>query len=478
MSDLHRAIQDRADDFQPLLTPPFEELRARKRSRDQRRTVGAVALAAVAVLAVAAGPSALGLTSRSGPSTAPGFAADPVTAKRLLELADQAAERDAGKAVNVEVVRTTRAQADSPDTTNQPDVPVWLMQVSGDDYVCGGCSAPAGADPPSGRYLLLAVTVDGFQSTSFGIGPDARDLGALGAVQVLRGSASADSPGATAALCTPSQLKATATGGGPESNGYNGATITLANVGTTACHVPERIDRLRELTPTETDLPTIPEVSDHGSAQDIGPGRAVAFTIANVREHGSGACGTPLPPAQRGATSLVVGLPGVGELLIGPPDNGTYVFSCAPIVVSRLFPVQARTSEVDDPVVAPSRAHLERTDEFGLLSLVPGTDQLTVDVDRVQWLNGAAADAAATAHGDTVGGDYYVVNDSPRKRRYTFAPDAVIWGSIRLTRAVQGPQVTVARLRAFLATPEAKTTYFQLQVENGIVVAAEEQYAS
>lgn len=61
MSDLHRAVQAELEAHLPERTPPFAELKSRKRRRDQRRTVGAVVLSAAAVVGVAVIPGALGL---------------------------------------------------------------------------------------------------------------------------------------------------------------------------------------------------------------------------------------------------------------------------------------------------------------------------------------------------------------------------------------------------------------------------------
>lgn len=69
MSDLHRAIQERADDFRPDRTPPFDALRDRKRRHDQQRAGGAVALSVVAVVGVALGSSVFGSSGGEGDSS-------------------------------------------------------------------------------------------------------------------------------------------------------------------------------------------------------------------------------------------------------------------------------------------------------------------------------------------------------------------------------------------------------------------------
>jgi hypothetical protein len=107
---------------------------------------------------------------------------------RLLALADEAAERHGGEALYVEAVETTRRTAEglSGSTSNQPDVAVWVVQVSGSEYACEACSKPQGAEAPEGRYLTLVPTADTYEGTSFGISPEPKDLASLGEVEVLR----------------------------------------------------------------------------------------------------------------------------------------------------------------------------------------------------------------------------------------------------------------------------------------------------
>jgi hypothetical protein len=110
--------------------------------------------------------------------------------ERLLAMADEAAHGNGGEAKVVVVVRTTRREAErlSGLSSNQPNVPVWVVEVSGSDYTCGACSPPAGASEPTGRYLTLVPTTDTYKPTSFGIHPKHQDLASLGTVEVLRES--------------------------------------------------------------------------------------------------------------------------------------------------------------------------------------------------------------------------------------------------------------------------------------------------
>ena len=144
-------------------------------------------------------------------------------------------------------------------------------------------------------------------------------------------------------------------------------------------------------------------------------------------------------------------------------------------------PFQAATaaasgSAENAPIKAPPPSKISETDEFGLLTVVSRDRPLEVDVDRVDMLGGAEADAAARARGQEVSNDYFLVNDNPKLRRYEFSDQVIVWGSIGLTGAVDHRQVSVEKLVTFLLTPRGRSTLFHLDVERGVVVAIEEQY--
>ena len=137
---------------------------------------------------------------------------------------------------------------------------------------------------------------------------------------------------------------------------------------------------------------------------------------------------------------------------------------------------------------APAPQRLRSTDEFGVVAglrrLADGT--LRVSVDRVDWLSGADAQAAAAADG-TDAGDYYVVNDSPALRTYDVAPGAVVYGSIMLTGVPELSRRTIRDWTGFLShgspahggqhtAEQVRGTYFHFQVEGGLVVGVEEKY--
>jgi hypothetical protein len=107
---------------------------------------------------------------------------------RLLAAADAAAKRNGGEAKRVEAVETTRGKAaDLTGHSNQNQSEgVWVVQVSGDHYLCGACSVPYGGTAPKGDYVTIVLRASDFESTDGGLGPQATDLAALGEVKVLR----------------------------------------------------------------------------------------------------------------------------------------------------------------------------------------------------------------------------------------------------------------------------------------------------
>ena len=107
---------------------------------------------------------------------------------RLLLTADAAVMRTDGKAKLVEAVRTTRGKMRGMAgySDQHPDEAVWVIQVSGDDYICGGCSAPRNAALPKGRYITEVLTLPDLSVTEFGLGPTGAALRRLGKVERLR----------------------------------------------------------------------------------------------------------------------------------------------------------------------------------------------------------------------------------------------------------------------------------------------------
>jgi hypothetical protein len=128
-------------------------------------------------------------------------------------------------------------------------------------------------------------------------------------------------------------------------------------------------------------------------------------------------------------------------------------------------------------IKAPPATRLAETDEFGL---VRGIRQqhgaLLFDVDRVNMLSGDEATAAATAQGEDVSNDYFLVNASARVRHYELSPSAVVWGSLGLTGSVDATRVSVDAWSRFVERQPGRETLFHFDVEHGVVVGIEEQY--
>ena len=134
-------------------------------------------------------------------------------------------------------------------------------------------------------------------------------------------------------------------------------------------------------------------------------------------------------------------------------------------------------SAADGEVKAPRPGKIAQTDEFGEVTAVRDVDgTLQVDVDRVDMLGGAEAQAAAAAAGDEINNDYYVVNDNPRVRTYRLSAEVVVWGDIGFGHPGNPQRVTADEWRRFVATQQGRQTLFHFDLEDGAVVGIEEQY--
>jgi hypothetical protein len=138
-----------------------------------------------AVLALLAGMLTLSSCSDNTSPTADGSKS---MKHRLLVAADAAVIRTDGKARLVEAVKTTRGKMRGMAgySDESPDEAVWVIQVSGDDYICGGCSAPSNASLPKGRYITEVLRIPDLSVTEFGLGPTGAALRRLGKVERLR----------------------------------------------------------------------------------------------------------------------------------------------------------------------------------------------------------------------------------------------------------------------------------------------------
>jgi hypothetical protein len=151
---------------------------------------------------------------------------------------------------------------------------------------------------------------------------------------------------------------------------------------------------------------------------------------------------------------------------------------------SSWVPSQTTTCETAaDHVVAPGikappPTQLAHTDEFGLAKAVRvHGSQIEVDVDRVDMLGGAEAQAAAAAAGTDVSNDYFLRNDNPALRTYRVSPTAVVWGNIAMLHKEPGAaRTTLARWEQYVHSPDSELTLFHFQITAGVVTGIEEQY--
>jgi hypothetical protein len=109
----------------------------------------------------------------------------PVIEHRLWRIAARAAEGMNGRIKDAQAVKSQHAAAVrlTSDAVVSGKSDVWAIQIEGvHAFVCRTCSFPAGARPPSGRFITLVIDAETFKETDFGIAPDGVDLGKLGTV--------------------------------------------------------------------------------------------------------------------------------------------------------------------------------------------------------------------------------------------------------------------------------------------------------
>ena len=109
----------------------------------------------------------------------------PALEHRLWRVAERAAAGMGGRIESAQAVKSQHAAAVrlTSDAIVSGNNDVWAIQVEGvDEFVCLSCSFPAGAQPPSGRFITLVIDAETFKETDFGLDPDSVDLGELGTV--------------------------------------------------------------------------------------------------------------------------------------------------------------------------------------------------------------------------------------------------------------------------------------------------------
>lgn len=127
---------------------------------------------------------------------------------------------------------------------------------------------------------------------------------------------------------------------------------------------------------------------------------------------------------------------------------------------------------------------LEDGKHFGFIRSIDVAAQ-TMRFDLAYFLTGDEANQAAAEHGDEapVPNDYYIVNDNPRLRTLTIAPDAEVWvidwtACCDLVHGEIQPFVDAFAMKhhAWDALYQGSQAPYWLTVESGIVVKIEVQY--
>lgn len=137
--------------------------------------------------------------------------------------------------------------------------------------------------------------------------------------------------------------------------------------------------------------------------------------------------------------------------------------------------LSARSTSSNGIRAAPT-VKLAETDEFGLVvRVMEGPGSVAIDVDRVDMLSGEEGERAAAADGADYSNDYYLVNKSPRTRHYVLGPGPELW-QVDVAHADQPKLLTLSEWVAYLKTALGRAALFHLDVEQGVVVAIEEQY--
>lgn len=132
--------------------------------------------------------------------------------------------------------------------------------------------------------------------------------------------------------------------------------------------------------------------------------------------------------------------------------------------------------ERDGVVKAGPTVRLRETDEFGLVVKAERRkDGVHVTVDRVDSLTGAEGERAAAERGKDYSNDHFEVNDNPLAREYVLDSSVEIW--LANPSDVGSPKpLAVAEWLSYVNVARDYPPMFHFDVENGFVVAIEEQY--
>jgi hypothetical protein len=95
--------------------------------------------------------------------------------------------------------------------------------------------------------------------------------------------------------------------------------------------------------------------------------------------------------------------------------------------------------------------------DFGYVTAISTSGSVTkLSFDRATLLTGPAASSAATAHGQEIQDDYFIVNDNKLIRTFELSPSVVVIGSSNLSGDVSRKPSTLGALQAWV---KANPTY-------------------
>jgi hypothetical protein len=164
-----------------------------------------------------------------------------------------------------------------------------------------------------------------------------------------------------------------------------------------------------------------------------------------------------------------------------PPVPTPLVTTGAP----RPAPVTTTTRPAASAPAPASAVPAQGSRDFGYFTAVVSSGApVRLWFDRAQFLTGAQADEAASAHGDEtpVPNGYYIVNDNTLRRTLRIAADVEVFGSQGLNgyagdSSVEAEPRTLGELLGFLGSAQGRQTGFNLVYgAGGVVSRVAEQY--
>ncbi|MDX6230408.1 MAG: hypothetical protein QOI76_3798 [Frankiales bacterium] len=156
------------------------------------------------------------------------------------------------------------------------------------------------------------------------------------------------------------------------------------------------------------------------------------------------------PSSGHPSASAAASVPASGPASASARVSSAPVTSAAPTTTSSA----ATTSASPSPTTTvPSHPN----PDFGYVTAVTTSGSITkLSFDRATLLTGPAASSAATAHGEQIQDDYFIVNDNKLIRTFELSPSVVVTGSSNLSGDFGPKPSTLAALKTWVA---ANPTY-------------------